>query len=94
MRTFYVWSGTLRGELVVLPDEDEDGPTDAWDAVDAAVRQQIESQGHSVLGPLTRVVHGKPNSDNEVFISPPYEEHFPDLFEDEDLGFTVAGVES
>jgi hypothetical protein len=83
---FYVYSGSLQGECVYADD--------AWTAVEHAVRQQIQRNEYCVLGPLTRVCYEvKDGSRGENIITPPYEDHFPALFEDEDIAFEVATVE-
>ncbi len=65
-----------------------------WDAVEAAVRQKIDRDGHAVLGPAVRVSSQESGvgPEDETML-PPYEDHFPGLFEDEDLAFTVAAYE-
>ena len=85
MRTFYVHSGTLKGYCV--------SADDAWHAVELAVRQQVAEQKHCVLGPLVRVCVGSPcGAAGENLMEPPYEDHFQELFDDEDLDFEVASV--
>jgi hypothetical protein len=68
---------------------------DPWEAVYIAVKEQVENQKHSVLGPRIRVTIGTPDGSlGENVMIPPYEEEFPDLFSDLGLEFTVASVGS
>jgi len=68
--TWYVWSGSLRGNRVEA--------SSAHEAVEAAVREHLPC----VLGGAARV-STKPRGldDDDVYFEAPYENQFPSLFD-------------
>lgn len=81
IKTFYVWSGSLRGVCV-----DAHSPADA---VDAAVRSNLPCVLHQDIRVSLRP---KGHHGLDVYFKAPYEDMFPDLF-DGSLDVQIAKVE-
>jgi hypothetical protein len=87
MPRFFIWSGSLQ--------ERETDASDEWTAIEVAVRKEISDTGYCALGPATRVstVRGGEGTQDDVWVSPPYEDQLPGLYEDDDLNFAVLSSE-
>lgn len=80
MKTFYVWSGSLRGVAVQAENPSQ--------AVDRAVRENLPCALDGVVRVSLRP-HGKHHLD--TYFHAPYEDKFPDLF-DGTLEIEVARI--
>ena len=76
------------GILSNIPIEAED----AHKAVDVFVRGCVKTTGYCLLGTAICVAKRGDSTFNHVWFSPPYEEHFPDLF-DGSMDVQVVPVE-
>jgi len=78
---FYVWSGSLKGVKVEAPNPRA--------AVDKAVRENLPC----VLSEAIRISPlPKGGHELDVYVYPPFEESFPDLFADKSLEIEVRKV--
>ncbi len=80
----FVWSGSLQG----VPSETDD-PVEA-------VEDVVRRLAPCVLGPAIRVTRSPDGRlrETDSFFGPPYEDEFPDLFNDPDLVVEVHSVEA